>query len=361
VPEKDLPVLLPDLEDYLPTSTGSSPLARVQAFVDVSCPSCGAKARRETDVSDNFLDSAWYFLRYPSSDHHDVPWDAEITRRWLPVDMYVGGPEHSVLHLLYTRFVCLALHDLGHLPFDEPFGKFRAHGIITKEGAKMSKSKGNVVNPDTYLDDYGADVLRMYLMFIGPFDQGGDFSDRGIDGIARFLSRVALLATRSLSTSLNGVGPEPAVRELHQTIRRVTEDLQNLKFNTAIATLMEYINFLDKQPSVYRSEVATLLLMLAPFAPHFAEEYWERLGEKGSIHRQPWPAFDPDLVKALRTHIAVQVNGKTRDVIEVDVDAAEVDVLRAALASAKVQKYANDREITKVHYVTGRVLSILYS
>jgi leucyl-tRNA synthetase len=359
VPEKDLPVLLPYVENFTPTGDGSSPLAKVEAFVKVACPRCGAEARRETDVSDNFLDSAWYFLRYPSSHVDEYPWDPELTRRWLPVDMYIGGPEHSVLHLLYARFLCMALHDLGHLHFDEPFKKFRAHGILTKDGAKMSKSKGNVVNPDEYLDRYGADTLRMYLMFIGPYDQGGDFSDYGIGGISRFLTRLAVLAERPLHDAPIETIPEQAQRVLHCSIKRVTEDLQNLKYNTAIAALMEYANFLHKQRLVYRSELETLLLMSAPFAPHFTEEFWERIGCQFSIHAHPWPIFDPFFAQPEKLEIAVQVNGKTRDDIQADTDAAEDEIKALALAAPNVQRYVGGQDIKTVIYVPGRLVNIV--
>ena len=195
VPEDQLPVLLPEVEDYAPKATGDSPLARIPEFVETTCPICGEPARRETDVSDNFLDSAWYYLRYPSSHDDQRAWDPEMTRKWLPVDMYIGGAEHSVLHLMYARFITMAMHDLGHLDFEEPFTRFRANGMITKDGAKMSKSRGNVINPDEYLDAYGADIFRIYLLFMGPYEAGGDFSDRGIGGVVRFLDRVWRLIT----------------------------------------------------------------------------------------------------------------------------------------------------------------------
>jgi leucyl-tRNA synthetase len=249
--------------------------------------------------------------------------------------MYIGGPEHSVLHLLYARFLCMALHNLGHLHFDEPFKKFRAHGILTKDGAKMSKSKGNVVNPDEYIERYGADTLRMYLMFIGPYNQGGDFSDAGI----------AVLAERPLHDAPLEAIPEPAQRVLHRSIKKVTEDLQNLKYNTAIAALMEYVNVFQKQRIVYRAEIETLLLMLAPFAPHVTEEFWERIGCLFSIHAHPWPIFDPLLARPETLEIAVQVNGKTRDIIQADTDATESLIKARALAAPKVQRYVAGKHI----------------
>ena len=357
VPEDQLPVLLPDVEDFMPTGTGSSPLASVPSFVMTTCPQCAGPARRETDVSDNFLDSAWYYLRYPSSDRADVPWDPELTRKWLPVDMYIGGAEHSVLHLLYSRFICMALHDLGHLDFEEPFPKFRAHGLIIKDGAKMSKSRGNVVNPDEYIDRYGADTLRMYLMFLGPYDQGGDFSDQGIGGVYRFLHRLwSLVTERQLD---DGEPPLEAQRALHRTLKKVTEDLESLKYNTAIAALMEYLNRLQRQPSVYRREVEGFLLMLAPLAPFISEELWARIGGPFSVHQQPWPAFDPALAALEKLAIPVQVNGRTREVIEVAVDAGEDEVKALALASERVQRHLGRRPIKRLIYVPNRLVNLV--
>jgi leucyl-tRNA synthetase len=271
--------------------------------------------------------------------------------------MYIGGPEHSVLHLLYSRFITMALHDLGHLTFEEPFEKFRAHGLITKDGAKMSKSKGNVVNPDEYIDRYGADTLRMYLMFLGPYDQGGDFSDQGIGGVYRFLNRLwALIAEGELA---QGEPPLEARRTLHRTIKRVTEDLASLKYNTAIAALMEYLNYLQRQTSVHREEVRSFLLMLAPLAPFASEELWARIGETFSIHQQTWPEYEPELAALEKVPVPVQVNGRTRDVVEVASDAGEAEVQALALASEKVQRHLGGKPIKRVVYVPGRLLNLL--
>jgi leucyl-tRNA synthetase len=289
VPEDQLPVLLPDVEDWLPRGTGRSPLADVPSFVETTCPECGGPARRETDVCDNFLDSAWYFLRYPSTARSDRAFDPELTAKWLPVDMYVGGAEHSVLHLLYSRFITMALHDLGHLTFEEPFRRFRAHGLLIKNGAKMSKSRGNVVNPDAYFDRHGADTLRMYLMFIGPYDRGGEWTDSGISGIRRFLGRVwDLVAARADSADANMMAA-PLRSVLDRTIAKVTSDLEAMRYNTAIAALMTYSNTLRDRSTVYLEELRALVLMLAPFAPHLAEELWSRLGGAYSVHQQPFP------------------------------------------------------------------------
>ncbi|MEO8563926.1 MAG: leucine--tRNA ligase, partial [bacterium] len=236
VPEEQLPVVLPHIEDFRPDDSGVSPLARHEEWYHTPCPRCGKLARRETDVSDTFLDSAWYFLRYPSSDRNDVPFDRALTKKWLPVHSYIGGNEHAVLHLLYSRFVTMVLHDAGHIDFEEPFTRFRAHGMIVREGAKMSKSRGNVVNPDVYIDEWGADAFRTYLMFLGPFEEGGDFRDKGISGVKRFLDRL----WRSVHDARRDGAPDAAVeRKLHQTIRKVGDDIARLSYNTAIAAMME--------------------------------------------------------------------------------------------------------------------------
>ena len=357
VPDDQLPVVLPDVEDYRPTGTGISPLAQVESFVNTTCPTCGGPARRETDVSDNFLDSAWYFLRYPSTDFADVAWDPAITKKWLPVSTYIGGAEHSVLHLLYSRFITMALNDMGHLDFAEPYARFRAHGLLTKDGGKMSKSKGNVVNPDEYIARSGADTLRMYLMFLGPYEQGGDFSDSGIGGVYRFLHRFWTLATESDLAS--DEPPAAALRVMHRTIKKCTEDLESLKYNTAIAALMEYLNFLQKQPRVHVAEVKTFLLLLAPLGPFIAEELWERIGGPFSIHQQAWPAYDPALAALEKLSIPVQINGKTREVLEVDPDADEETVKAAAIGAEKVQRHLAGKPIRRVVYVKGRMVNLV--
>ena len=246
VPEKDLPVLLPPIEDFRPDDSGVSPLARHGEWYYVACPSCGKKGRRETDVSDTFLDSSWYFLRYPSTEFADRPFDPARTRTWCPVTTYIGGNEHAVLHLLYSRFMTMVLHDLGHLQFEEPFARFRAHGLIVKDGAKMSKTKGNIVVPDQYISQWGADTFRMYLMFLGPFQEGGDFRDAGINGPRRFLDRVwALVGSAAIETEL----PRDLLARWHRTKRKVTEDLEALHYNTAIAALMELVNAMKEAES----------------------------------------------------------------------------------------------------------------
>src|SRR5713226_7827288 len=285
VPERDLPVLLPMIEDFRPDASGVSPLARHKEWYYAKCPQCGAQGRRETDVSDTFLDSAWYYLRYPSTEFDDRPWDPPRTATWLPVTTYIGGNEHAVLHLLYSRFITMVLKELGRVHFAEPFPKLRAHGLIIKDGAKMSKSRGNVVIPDAYIQEWGADTFRMYLMFLGPFQEGGDFRDEGITGIRRFLDKVWILAHQAALTAAGpGAALAPGVaRKLHQTIRKVTADTESLDYNTAIAAMMEYVNLLRDEGETSRPAIEPLLVMLAPYAPHLAEELWAALGQTGSI------------------------------------------------------------------------------
>lgn len=358
VPDDQLPVLLPATDNWLPQGTGNSPLADISEFVHTTCPQCGNSARRETDVFDNFLDSAWYFLRYPSSNRHDVPFDSQITAKWLPVAMYIGGAEHSVLHLLYSRFITMVLHDLGYISFEEPFQRFYAHGLLTKDGIKMSKSKGNVVNPDRYIEDYGADTLRTYLMFLGPFDQGGVFSDRGIVGVRRFLQRVWQLVIthkNSLSRSPN----EVSQRQLHPIIDRVSQAIAALKYNTAIAALMEYLNVLQNQPLLSEIEVKAYLLMLAPFAPHITEELWHQLGETESIHRQRFPQADSIFLTTEQVTIAVQINGRTRTTITLAPDASEAEAIEIANQTKSIQRFLKNQEIRRVVYVPNRILNLI--
>jgi leucyl-tRNA synthetase len=363
VPEQDLPVELPYLEHVRPDDTGISPLARDESWYRVPCPACGAMARRETDVSDTFLDSAWYFLRYPSTDHEAVPFDARLTTRWLPVDWYIGGNEHAVLHLLYTRFITMVLHDAGLLAFEEPFKKFRAHGIIVREGAKMSKTKGNVVNPDEYIVQWGADTFRTYLMFLGPYEEGGDFREGGISGVRRFLERL----WRSALDATQEGEPDPGVmRKLHQTIRKVGDDTAALGYNTAIAAMMEYMNVLRAgERLAHRAEVEPLVQLVAPYAPHLAEELWERMHDAssggtsgGSVLDSGWPAFDPTLAAEAVVEIAVQVNGKLRARLHLPATAGQAEAERAALADPQVAKFVTGAP-KKIIFVPGRLVNVV--
>jgi leucyl-tRNA synthetase len=366
VPERDLPVVLPFIEDFKPDDSGVSPLARHAEWYHVACPSCGKRGRRETDVSDTFLDSAWYFLRYPSADRDDVPFDAALTERWLPVDSYIGGNEHAVLHLLYARFVTMVLHDAGLVSFEEPFARFRAHGLIIRDGAKMSKSKGNVVNPDEYMQEWGADAFRTYLMFLGPYEEGGDFRDKGISGVRRFLDRL----WRSVDDARGEPGharraPRDAqpdatvIRKLHLTIKKVGDDVPRLSYNTAIAAMMEYMNVLragERLP--HRDEVEPLVQLVSPFAPHVAEELWERLGHDGSVFDAGWPRFDASLAVQEEVTLAVQVNGKLRGTIAIARDATQDAAYAAALAVPEIAKWVTGTP-KKVVFVPGRLLNIV--
>ena len=354
VPEKDLPVELPYIEDFRPDDTGVSPLARHEEWYFVKCPQCGSQARRETDVSDTFLDSAWYHLRYPSTEFHDRPFDPARTKTWLPVSSYIGGNEHAVLHLLYSRFICMVLSDLGHVSFETPYPKFRAHGLIVKDGAKMSKSRGNVVVPDTYIQQWGADTFRMYLMFLGPFQDGGDFRDEGIVGIRRFLEKVwALVHERGTKRSAH------AEQKLHRTIRKVTADTEALQYNTAIAAMMEYVNELREQGAGSSKLLQPLVIMLAPYAPHIAEELWEVLGNKESVLQARWPSYDERLASAGDVEIAVQVNGKLRSRLTVPRGMAEKDVLARVLADEAVKKFVDGQKVKKVIFVQDRLVNLV--
>ena len=362
VPEQDLPVELPFVKEFRPTGTGKSPLALVEDFYNVKCPKCGGNAKRETDVSDTFLDSAWYFLRYPSTDNDKEAFSENRTKKWLPVNMYIGGAEHSVLHLLYSRFVTMVLKDLGLINFEEPFTIFRAHGLIIKDGSKMSKSKGNIVNPDEYIKEYGADTLRTYLMFVGPFSEGGDFSDSAMHGIYRFLQRVWGLQEKLGARNPSSFNLDPSsIRMMHKAIKKVTEDLGELKYNTAIASLMEWLNFLSKQEQISKEEYKTFLMLLAPFAPHITEELWQIINGQLSIHKQLWPKFDDKYLLEEEIKVVVQINGKVRDIlmIQKDIVSNGKEIEKRAMMSPKVKKFINGKPVKKVVYITGKIISLV--
>ncbi|MBZ0273070.1 leucine--tRNA ligase [bacterium] len=363
VPDTDLPVLLPEMENVRPDGSGLSPLARNPEFVNTTCPKCGGKARRETDVCDNFLDSAWYFFRYPSTDFDDRPFDRERTKKWLPVDCYIGGNEHAVLHLMYTRFVTMALHDAGHVEFDpafkgEPFRKFRAHGMLIREGSKMSKSKGNIVNPDEFLDTYGADTFRLFLMFLGPYTQGGDWRDEGIIGARRFVERVWRFAfERELHEGMTDDRERLGV--IHRTIRKVTNDLAELSYNTAIAALMELVNDFHKRDQNYKGEALMLARLVAPICPHVAEEVWTHAGGEGFVSSAPWPDFDEELCKEDTVIIVVQVNGRLRGRIDVPADLPKDEVLARAKAEPNVAEHLAGKMLVKEIVVPGKLVNLV--
>jgi len=358
VPEKDLPVELPLIEDFRPDDTGVSPLARHREWYFVKCPECGGEARRETDVSDTFLDSAWYFLRYPSSEFDGRPWDPQRTRTWLPVTTYIGGNEHAVLHLLYSRFITMVLRELGHVEFEEPFPKLRAHGLIIKDGAKMSKSRGNVVNPDAFIQKWGADTFRMYLMFLGPFREGGDFREEGITGVRRFLDKVWALVHEAAQAQPQALA-EAVERKMHQTIHKVTADTESLDYNTAIAAMMEYVNLVREQGAGQRAAIEPLLVLLAPYAPHVTEDLWAHLGHTTSIFHAPWPVYDERRAASSDVEIVVQVNGRVRGRLTVARGASESDVMARALADVAVRKFVDGMPMKKTIYVPDRLLNLV--
>ena len=369
VPDDQLPVLLPITESFRPTGTGQSPLASIAEFVHTTCPVCAGPARRETDVSDNFLDSAWYFLRYLSTDCDDRAWNMERARKWLPVTHYMGGIEHSTLHHLYSRFIWKVMFDLGHLPAEvgnEPFKQLRLHGWVLRNGAKMSKSRGNVISPDTYVQEYGADVVRGYVLFMGSYTEGGDWHDSDIAGILRFYKRLWtwMLSgiTYPASASTEGSDEDQAQYALHKAIKKVGEDIATLSFNTAIATLMETLNILRKckLPAKVHKEIArSYVLLLAPIAPFLAEELWERLGQKFSIHQQQWPTFDPNIIADKIVEVPIQINGKLRDRVVISVDASEQEVIQIALAQTGIQKLLEGKQIIKTIYIPRHMLNIV--
>lgn len=361
VPESDLPVLLPEISDFKPEGTGRGPLANHPEFFETTCPHCGGKARRETDVMDTFMDSSWYFLRYPStrvSSSKELAFDPEVTKEWLPVDLYFGGAEHSVLHLMYARFVTQVLYDLKYLSFEEPSPKFYAHGLMIKDGAKMSKSRGNVVNPDTYIEKYGADVMRLYLMFMGPMDGSPDFRDTGIEGMERFVKRVLSLYGNELVKESG----TKVISKVHETVKKVTEDIEVFHYNTAIASIMELINFMKENESqVGEDSLKELLKLLAPFAPHFTEELWRNVfNEKESIHVSSWPKFDESKIILDSVIIPVQVNGKLRGQLTVS-DSEKNDeelIKKLALENENVQKWMTSTP-KKVVFIPGRMINFV--
>ena len=358
VKESDLPVKLPKVKNFRPTGTGESPLALDKKFYETKCPHCKGKARRETDVSDTFLDSAWYYLRYPSVQEKKVAWNKDLLKKWFPVDMYIGGAEHSVLHLLYVRFIAMALKDMKLTNFEEPFKTFRAHGLLIKDGAKMSKSKGNVVNPDEYIERFGADSLRTYLMFLAPFEQGGDFRDQSMLGVVRFLERVWKFFDRDFSG--RPVKNPELSRLVHQSIKKITEDLEGLRYNTAISSLMIMLNGFEAQASsVGRTEMEIFLKLLAPFAPHLTEELWHSLGNKKSIHLSLWPKAEAKFLKVEEVDLVIQVMGKFRGTIPVPAGALQGFVERAVGDLPKFKEWLNGQKIRKVIFVPGKVINFV--
>jgi len=367
--EENLPVELPTDVAFMPT--GESPLKSHPSFMHAPCPQCGGDARRETDTMDTFVDSAWYWFRYLSPHDETQPFDREVAEAWTPVDIYTGGIEHAILHLLYARFFTKALRDLGLIDANEPFKRLRNQGIILGEdNEKMSKSRGNVVNPDPLVAEYGADTVRAYLMFIGPWDQGGPWNYQGIEGVSRFLNRVWALVAGGDGAG-NGEAAHDADaaslrRAVHHAVKEITEDLEGFRFNTAIAELMTLLNAMYKaRPRrsalgrEWEDAVRTFLLLLAPIAPHLAEELWHRSGFAGSVHLQAWPTFDPAALVAETVRMAVQVNGKVRGQIEAPKDADEASLLALAKAEQNVARYLEGVGLKREIVVPGRLVSFV--
>ncbi len=356
VPEKDLPVTLPTDVDFRPT--GESPLVSSRSFHKVKCPTCGAKARRESDTMDTFVCSSWYYLRFADPNNTKKFADQKKLAQYLPVDFYMGGAEHTVLHLLYARFFTKALRKYEYLKFDEPFQKLRHQGmILAPDGNKMSKSKGNVINPDQMVAEFGADSLRLYEMFMGPLEDMKAWNTGSIIGVRRFLEKVWKLEEKVVTSSRT---TNKALESLlHRTIKKVTDDTEELKFNTAISTLMILVNDMEKCETISGAQYRSLLVLLSPFAPHIAEELWAHLGEKKSIFLASWPKYDAKKIVMESMNIAVQVNGKVRSVIAIATGTSEEDVTAQALADSNVVLHTTGKTIRKVIYIPGKIVSIV--
>ena len=338
--------------------------------MNTTCPICGQPATREADTMDTFIDSSWYFLRYADPHNAEQAWSQENLHKWMPVDQYVGGVEHAIMHLLYSRFFVKALHDMGHIDFDEPFLRLFHQGMVLgSDGQKMSKSRGNVEAPDKYIEKYGADTVRCYMMFIGPFDAGGSFKAENLEGIWRFLNRFWSLVNDTwpkYPTTVETKESQTIERLRHKTIKRVTEDLSSFRFNTALAAMMEYNNVLIKQQNseaahsaVYRQALETMIQLLAPFAPHITEELWHLTGHTDSVHSTTWPAFDETMTQELTFTLVMQVNGKVRERIEVSSAITEAEVRDLAINNEKVATFIDGKTIQKVIYIPGRLVNIV--
>ena len=374
VPDEQLPVLLPD--NVTITQTGSSPLGQVPEFVNVTCPKCGGAARRETDTMDTFVDSSWYFYRYTSARNDKVPFDTNTVAYWFPIDQYIGGVEHAILHLIYSRFWTKVMRDLGLIKNDEPVQRLFTQGMVIKNGAKMSKSKGNVVSPDDMIARYGADATRAYALFAAPPDRDLDWQEDGVAGISRFLGRVYRFVNRYAERGPNAAAgastraAQALQRKLHQTIRKITEDFSGRwHFNTCIASIMELVNALtaaeaaiaagEIPDAVLADALRNLVLLLAPFAPYLSFELWEKLGEKGNLLRAPWPKYDEALAREDEIEVPVQVNGKLRSVIRVAAEASQETLRDVALAEEKVQAAIAGKEIVKIIIVPAKLVNLV--
>jgi leucyl-tRNA synthetase len=361
VPESELPLRLPEMKDYSPSGNAEPPLAKAADWVNCKCPHCGTAAKRETNTMPQWAGSCWYYLRYIDPHNASAFVDKARETYWMPVDLYVGGAEHAVLHLLYSRFWHKVLFDLGHVSTPEPFTRLVNQGMILGEdNRKMSKSWGNVINPDDVVREYGADTLRLYEMFMGPLEATKPWSMEGVQGIYRFLGRVwRLYCDETSACTVMDAAPDPKlVRVLHQTIKKVTDDTESLNFNTAIAQMMIFVNELTGQESRPRAVLEPFVLLLAPYAPHLAEELWEKLGHKTSLSHEPWPAHDEMQIKQDTVTIVLQVNGKVRDKIDVPVGIAKDDLEKLALANAGIQQHLAGKQVKKVIVVPGKLVNI---
>jgi leucyl-tRNA synthetase len=372
VPFEELPVTLP--KDVKITGEGGPPLGKVESFVNVKCPKCQGEARRETDTMATFFDSSWYFLRYVSPRESSLPFEKSLAQYWMPVDQYIGGIEHAILHLLYARFFTKFLSDLGLVEVSEPFDRLLTQGMVLKEGEVMSKSKGNIVDPDAIIKDYGADVLRLFILFAAPPEAQLDWNEQGIDGAWRFLNRVwcligdSSIVARKSACVKEGDALYGVACKMHATIKKVTRDMEGgFKFNTAISSIMELVNELYKLSPQQRhapvavEAVATIVELLAPFVPHFCEEMWRRLGYKKSIFKASWPKYDEHFLQTRELVYVIQVNGKVRSKIVVDARASDAEVGERALADPKTQEWIKGLEVKKVIVIPGRLVSIVTS
>ncbi len=359
--ESKLPLKLPKVKKYQPTDTGESPLAAMEKWVNTKCPQCGGPAKRETDTMPNWAGSSWYYLAYAlggqkSKVKSQKYWNQELLKYWMPVDWYNGGMEHVVLHLLYSRFWNIFLHDIGLVPVSEPYAKRTAHGLIlAKGGEKMSKSKGNVVNPDEVVARYGADTLRTYIMFMGPFDQAVEWDENGLVGVKRFFDKVWALQEKVI-----GESEKNSIMSLrYQTIKKVSDDINTMKFNTAISAMMQFVNELSKEEKITRETYKDLIKILSPFAPHLCEELWSKFGTKQELVYSQWPGYDKEMIKEAIVTIAVQINGKVRAQLEVRADIKEDELKEHILSMNQVQKWLEGKEPKKVIYVKGKLVSIV--
>ncbi|MGB4171731.1 MAG: class I tRNA ligase family protein, partial [bacterium] len=375
VPEEELPVMLP--EDVVLKEGAVQPLSQVGEFVHTSCPKCGGPARRETDTMDTFICSSWYYLRYTDAGNEEAPFGKEAVNYWMPVDQYIGGIEHAVLHLLYSRFFTKVLYDAGLVQCLEPFTNLLTQGMVIKDGAKMSKSKGNVVTPEEIFEKYGADTARLFILFASPPERELDWSDQGVEGAWRFLNRVWRLVNNNVDLiKAAGEAKESASeedtglrRQLHETIKKVTEDIERFNFNTAISAIMELVNGIyryqdklelaEQNPALLREVLEKTVLLLAPFAPHLTEELWRILGHDGSVHQQDWPVYDPAALVREEVKIVIQVNGKLRERLQVPVGISQEELETRVLDLERIRALTEGKEIVKIIHVPGKLVNIV--